>query len=256
MTALVSVLSWTGGILVFAFMSLLLLIFAGISSPRSYDGVLKLLCRILVHCFPVRVEVWGLSRLDRRRSYLFISNHVNILDGFFLYGWLPWLFRAVELDTHFTWPVYGWFIRTFGNIPVSPGSAAETAAGMRRADRALREGISILVLPEGHRTRTGSLGGFGRGAFRIAERTLGEIAPVVIAGAFHVMRIGRWTVKPGTVRILVGDPIRTGDLARRDALSLRDLVRERMELMLRDAGDRGDRPLVRRALPHRATGGG
>jgi 1-acyl-sn-glycerol-3-phosphate acyltransferase len=246
-TALVSLVSWAGGIALFSFMSLVLLVLAGTSTPRSYDGVLKLLCRILVHCFPIRVEVSGLHRLDRRKSYLFLANHVNLLDGFLLYGYLPWLFRAVELDKHFSWPVYGWFIRTFGNIPVSPGSGARTAAGMRRADRALRAGISILVLPEGHRTRTGALGSFGRGAFRIAERAGVEIAPVVMAGSYHVMRIGRWTVRPGTVRILIGDPIGVKGLARRDAVALRDLARERMQRMLCEAGDRRDRPLSRRA---------
>jgi 1-acyl-sn-glycerol-3-phosphate acyltransferase len=239
----ISLLSWMAGAAVFSFMSLLLLVFAGTASPRSYDGVLKVLCRLLVRCFPIRVEVEGLDGLERRAAYLFIANHVNILDGFILYGYLPWLFRAVELESHFSWPVYGWFIRTFGNIPVSPGSGGKTAAGMRRADKALRAGVSILVLPEGHRTRTGALGPFGRGAFRIAERSDAPTVPVVMAGAFHVMGIGRWTVRPGTVRVMIGEAIRPGEHPRRDALALRDMARERMERMLRQAGDRGDRPL-------------
>ena len=248
MIVVLSLLSWIGGIATFSFMSLVLLIFAPLSTPRGYDGVLKLLCRVLVRCFPVRVEVVGLHRLDRRKSYLFVSNHVNLLDGFLLYGYLPWLFRAIELDSHFAWPVYGWFIRTFGNIPVSPGSGARTAAGMRRADKTLRAGISILVLPEGHRTRTGALGAFGRGAFQVAEHTGAEIVPVVMAGSFYVMRIGRWTVRPGTVRILIGDPIRPTGAARQGVLALRDLVHAKMNEMLCDAGDRADRALSRRAL--------
>lgn len=250
MIVILSLLSWTAGILVFSLMSLVLLVFAGVASPRSYDGALKVLCRLLVRCFPIRVEVSGLARLDLRKSYLFIANHVNILDGFLLYGYLPWLFRGVELEEHFSWPVYGWFIRTFGNIPVSPGSGARTAAGMRRADKALSAGISILVLPEGHRTRTGGLAGFGRGAFRIAERTGAEIVPVVMAGSFYVMRVGKWTVQPGTVRIVAGQVIRPGSLQSRDAVALRDLARERMARMLLEAGDRGERPLAR----PRATG--
>ena len=245
MIVAISLLSWIAAAVVFSFMALVLLVLAGAASPRSYDEVLKLLCRILVRCFPIRVEVSGLDGLDRRKSYLFIANHVNILDGFVLYGYLPWLFRGVELERHFSWPVYGWFIRTFGNIPVSPGSGARTAAGLRRADKALRSGISILVLPEGHRTRTGALGGFGRGAFRIAERSGAEIVPVVMAGAFSVMRISRWTVRPGTVRVVAGEPF----VARHDTAALRDLARQRMLLMLRDAGDRGERPIRRPARP-------
>ena len=225
-------------------MSLVLLVLSGVASPRSYDRVLKLLCRLLVRCFVVRVETSGLGKLEGRKSYLFISNHVNILDGFVLYGWLPALFRGVELEEHFSWPVYGWFIRRFGNIPVSPGSPARTAAGLRRADKALGAGISLLVLPEGHRTKTGGLGVFGRGAFRIAERTGAEIVPVVMAGAFHVMRRGRWTVQPGTVRMMVGDPIPAS--SRPDAATLRDLAREKMTIMLQESGDRREKPLQSR----------
>ncbi len=235
MIVAISLLSWMAGIAVFSFMSLVLLVFAGIASARSYDAVLKLLCRLLVRCFPIKVEVSGLRGLDLRKSYLFIANHVNILDGFVLYGYLPWLFRAVELEEHFSWPVYGWFIRTFGNIPVSPGSGAKTAAGMRRADKALNAGISILVLPEGHRTRTGTLGAFGRGAFRIAVRTGVEMVPVVMAGAFHVMRVGRWTVRPGTVRVVAGEVIKPASYPRYDAVALRDLAHDRMARMLREA---------------------
>ena len=216
------------GAAVFSFMSVVLLLLAGAASPPSYDAVLKLLCRLLVSCFGVRVETSGLEKLDRGKSYLFIANHVNILDGFILYGWLPWLFRGVELEEHFSWPVYGWFIRVFGNIPVSPGSSARTAAGLRKAVKALNAGVSILVLPEGHRTLTGEMGPFGRGAFRIAERTGAPIAPVVMAGAFSVMRRGRWTVRPGTVRLRAGEPI----LPRGEASALRDLARERMAALL------------------------
>jgi len=239
---LLSAVSWISGIIVFCLMALLLLVLAGAASPRSYDGVLKTMCRLLLRCFPVRVQVVGLSRLDRGKPYLFIANHVNLLDGFLLYGHLPWMFRGIELESHFSWPIYGWFIRRFGNFPVSPGSAARSAAGLRRADRALAAGQSILVLPEGRRTRTGALGAFGRGAFRLAERTGAAIVPIVMAGAYSVMRKGRWTVHPGTVRMVIGDPI---DPARhrRDASGLRDLARAKMERMLREAGDRGDQPL-------------
>jgi 1-acyl-sn-glycerol-3-phosphate acyltransferase len=246
-TCVGSVISWLAGAAVFSFMSLLLLVLAGIASAQSYDSVLKFLCRVLVRCFVVRVQASGQGKLASGKSYLFISNHVNILDGFVLYGWLPVLFRAVELEEHFSWPVYGWFIRTFGNIPVSPGSPARTAAGLRRADKALGAGVSLLVLPEGHRTLTGGLGSFGRGAFRIAKRAGAEVVPVIIAGSFHVMRRGRWTVRPGTVRMLIGDPIPASP--RRDAAALRDLAYRRMAAMLETSGDRKEKALHRRPAP-------
>lgn len=248
MIAVVSAVSWLMGLAVFCLMALLLLILPGAASPRSYDAVLKAMSRLLVHCFPIRVRVEGLSRLDPRRRYLFIANHVNLLDGFLLYGRLPWFLRGLELETHFSWPIYGWFIRTLGNIPIPAGGGPSTAAGLRRAEKALASGTSILVLPEGRRTRTGTLGGFGRGAFRIAERTGAEIVPIVMAGAFHVMRKGRWTVSPGTVRLVIGESIRPADHAAMKVAQLRDLAHERMRRMLERAGDRGALPLGSRSV--------
>ncbi len=251
MLAILSILSWLSGALVFCLMAVVLFVLAGTVSPRTYDPVLKALCRLIVRCFPIRVRVEGLSRLDRSRAYLFVVNHVNLLDGFLLYGHLPWMFRGVELESHFSWPIYGWFIRTFGNIPVSPMSAARSAAGLLRAGRLLRTGLSILVLPEGRRTITGALGAFGRGAFRIAQRTGAEIVPIVMAGAYYVMRKGRMIVRPGTVRVVIGKPIRGDEGRFADASALRDRVRSRMLQMLEEAGDRGDRPLG----PGRRSGG-
>lgn len=243
MLVILSILSWLSGALVFCLMAVVLLVVAGVVSPRSYDPVLKAMCRLIVRCFPVRIQIEGLSRLDRNRGYLFVANHVNLLDGFLLYGHLPWLFRGVELESHFSWPIYGWFIRTFGNIPVSPANAARSAAGLLRAGRLLAAGRSILVLPEGRRTITGALGAFGKGAFSIAKRAGAEIVPIVMAGAYYVMRKGRMLVRPGTVRVVIGAPITAAEHASMDVNRLRDLVRSRMLVMLKEAGERGDQPL-------------
>jgi 1-acyl-sn-glycerol-3-phosphate acyltransferase len=231
-TVLTSLLSWMLGFAVFGMMVAYLFIFTPIASPAGYDGVAKVLCRLLAHCFVVRVRVEGLERLDRGRNYIFLSNHVNILDGFLLFGYLPWSFRSLELEEHFSWPVYGWFTRAFGNIPVSPTGGNKAFAGLRRADRLLRNGTSLLVLPEGHRTRTGRLGSFGRGAFYIAVRTGVEMVPMVIIGAFQVLRTGSWKVRPRTVRIVVGDTFTPSECRALGAAALRDRARERMARML------------------------
>lgn len=233
---LTGLLAWASGLLVFSLMLWLTFAGAAFSTPRGYDAAAKLLCRRLVRSFRMRVRVEGLERLDRRQTYIFLANHVNILDGFLLYGHLPWVFRGLELAGHFSWPVYGLFTRLFGNIPVDPASPATTARGLRRAALLLRSGISILVLPEGHRTRDGRLGEFGRGAFRLAVQSGVPVVPVVMAGTFRVMRTGTWRITPGAVRVIVGEPLTAPESRRAGLEGIRDLARGRMREMLAAAG--------------------
>jgi 1-acyl-sn-glycerol-3-phosphate acyltransferase len=232
----ISLLAWTSGLLVFGL--ILPLVFAGaaFSSPHGYDAPAKVLCRRLVRSFRMRVRVEGLERLVNGRACVFVANHVNILDGFLLYGYLPRVMRGLELAAHFSWPVYGLFTRVFGNIPVDPADPATNARGLRRARRLLARGVSILVLPEGHRTRDGSLGPFGRGAFRLALQCGVPVVPVAIAGAFEVLRTGSRRVTPGPVRVLVGEPFAPEACVAAGADGLRDLARERMQRMLAAAG--------------------
>jgi 1-acyl-sn-glycerol-3-phosphate acyltransferase len=229
---LASVLAWVSGASVFALIAGLIFAGTAVGSRAGYDPAAKALCRRLMRCFRMRVRVEGLERLQRGRPYIFLANHVNILDGFLLYGHLPWPFRGLELASHFRWPVYGPFARVFGNIPVDPRDGALSARGLARARRVLGRGVSILVLPEGHRTRSGSLGAFGRGAFRLALASGVELVPVVMAGAFDVLRTGSWRVTPGPVRVRVGEPLPVSGGAASGPDALRSLARERMLALL------------------------
>ena len=231
-----SLVAWTCGLFVFALLHLLVIVGAALSAPRLCDAPVKFLCRRLTRSFRMRVRVEGLERLVRGRTCIFVSNHVNILDGFLLYGHIPWAFRGLELAGHFSWPVYGRFTRLFGNIPVDPADPVTTARGLRRARRLLLQGVSILVLPEGHRTRDGRLGRFGRGAFSLALQSGMPVVPVVMAGAFCVMRTGSWRVKPGPVQVIVGEPFTREVCLRAGVEGLRDLARSRMQQMLAAAG--------------------
>ncbi len=121
-------------------------------------------------------------------------------------------------------------------LPRPAGGVNGAAAGaLRRAGRLLRQGISLLVLPEGHRTRDGGLGRFGRGAFSLAVQSGVPVVPVVIAGAFRVLRTGSRRVQPGPVRVIVGEPFSPQECREAGVEGLRDRARERMQRMLASA---------------------
>jgi 1-acyl-sn-glycerol-3-phosphate acyltransferase len=173
-------------------------------------------------------------RLDGRRVHLFVANHVNVFDPFTICAAVPQPACGFELESHFRIPVYGWLMRGFGNVAVPDRPGKDAIARMRRdvRDRVAR-GSSLILFPEGTRTRTGHVGPFRAGAFRIVAELGIPVVPVSQVGAFELQHPGRGRLEPSTVVVRLHDPIETEGLppARLEALleQIRDIVRAPVE---------------------------
>ncbi len=201
------------------------------------DGAARAVARAIPATFGIATRVTGLGRLPGGGEgpigapVIIMANHVNIFDGFLLRGGLPLAFRAVELDRHFAWPVYGTAMRLHGNIPIPHGSPRAALGSLQKAMRVLAEGTPLVVLPEGHRTRDGRLQRFMLGPFRLAREAGATIVPVYLDGAFERQQTGSLLVQPGTVYLRIGEPIPADVVRSLDERSLRDRVRARFEQM-------------------------
>lgn len=148
--------------------------------------------------------------VDPRAVYVFAQNHTNHFDHVTLYAATPHFKQGVELESHFDYPFYGWFMKARGTIPVRPGSKGQTPEILSRFRDEVAKGHSILAFPEGTRTPDGRVGRFRTGIFFIA-RDLGlPIVPVAVTGMYEVMRKGSYLLRPGhTVTVYVEKPIPT-----------------------------------------------
>ncbi|MDH5670582.1 MAG: 1-acyl-sn-glycerol-3-phosphate acyltransferase [Myxococcales bacterium] len=164
------------------------------------------------------------------RPYLFFQNHVNHLDHCTMYPATPHFKQGVELDEHFSYPIYGAFMRSRGTIPVSRGSRKGLGLMMRRMREEVAAGHSLLVFPEGTRTLTGHLGELQPGVFRIAVQLGVPIVPVTVTGMYRVMRKGSYLIRPGhRVTVYCDAPIETAGLSRDDVPRLMEQVRDVMQ---------------------------
>jgi 1-acyl-sn-glycerol-3-phosphate acyltransferase len=152
-------------------------------------------------------------KVDPKRAYMFAHNHTNYYDFIFMHNATPHYKQGLELESHFKIPVYGWFMKARGGIPVKPGKDGQSPAVLAHMRREIEKGHCILVFPEGHRTTDGRVGPFRRGTFFIA-RDLGlPICPVTVTGAFDLMRKGSLMIRPGhELTVYVDDPIETTGL--------------------------------------------
>src|SRR5204863_395543 len=155
----------------------------------------------------VRVQVSGLERLDRSRSYLFAANHQSIYDIPIVFASLPFQLRIIAKESLGKIPFVGWHLQRTGHVLVdraNPGPGV-----VKRMARLVAAGHSLIVFPEGTRSTDGSVGRFKGGSFVIALQAGLAVVPITIVGSRHVMLRGQVTVRPGSVTLIVHEPIET-----------------------------------------------
>lgn len=234
MTVIRSLLIWLAGGTVFIFAVMFFLFCTFLFKPGTYDPWLKAIARFVFRVMGIRVTVSGLEHIDTSRTHLYMGNHVSLLDVPLLQGYIPQMMRGVEAERQFKWPVYGWFVRRAGNIPINRDDVSKAIPSARAAAAKLREGLSMVILPEGHRTRNGKLRPFKKLPFHLAKDGGRPIVPIGLSGLYHVKPRDRWTIIPGTVHIAFGPPVDTDTIASMTVEELRDHVRDRVQELIRE----------------------
>ena len=180
--------------------------------------------RLILVTTGVRVQVSGLERVPIDGAYVFVSNHQSIYDIPILFSALPFQLRIIAKASLGFFPVLGWHLRYTGHLLVD--RARIGAATLLQVAGLMKRGHSLIVFPEGTRSRDGRVGPFKGGLFLMAVEAGLPIVPVAIRGSRHVMLKGRLMVQPGKVKLLVHEPIETASLVNVDPREFAEQVRE------------------------------
>ena len=180
--------------------------------------------RLILRTTGVRVDVAGLERLVPGRTYLFVVNHQSIYDIPILFWSLPYQLRIIAKASLGRFPFLGWHLRRTGHMLVNR-RRPERAAIFSWASRLSSTGLSLVVFPEGTRSRDGRVGRFKGGSFHLALEAGMPVVPVSVMGSRHVMLKGRLATYPGRVRLVVHDPIDTRELSGTDPKAFAARVR-------------------------------
>ena len=167
----------------------------------------------------IRVDVVGRENLPVGRSCIFMSNHVSNLDPPVLMPNLPGRSSILLKKSLMGIPVLGVAMRMAKFVPVERGHSVEAAkTSIAAAANALREGLNIIVFPEGTRSRDGHLAAFKKGPFFLAEDTKAPIVPIAISGTQNMMSKGSFAINPGVARVEFLKPIEPAEYASREEL--------------------------------------
>jgi 1-acyl-sn-glycerol-3-phosphate acyltransferase len=181
--------------------------------------------RLILRTTGVSVAVSGLDRLEAGRTYVFVANHQSIYDIPILFWSLPYQLRIIAKESLGRVPFLGWHLRRTGHMLVDRAHPDRTAI-FSWASALTSNGLSLILFPEGTRSRDGRVGRFKGGTFHLALEAGLPVVPLSVIGSRHVMLKGRLTTYPGRVRLIVHDPIDTSTLTGIDARAFAARVRE------------------------------
>lgn len=203
------------------------------SPQRKQIEVARAWARTMLFFGGVKVDVEGLEKIDPNGRYVFVSNHQSYIDTPVVFSRIPVQFRFLAKAGLFQIPFLGWHLKDAGHISVpreDPRASLRTLS--RTAELIESQGISVLFFPEGGRTPDGNLHEFKDGAAYIAIKAQAPLVPIALVGAREILPMHSGTIRPGRVKLRIGDPIPTAGMASQERRALTEAAREQVVKML------------------------
>lgn len=173
-----------------------------------------------------KVKTRGHENLDKNTSYVFIANHQGSFDIFLTYGFLNQNIKWIQKASLRKVPFVGKASEVAGHVFVDNTSIVSRRDSIKKAKKELVGGVSIMIFPEGSRTKNGQFSPFRRGAFRIAMDMGLPIVPITINGPFDILKVHTMTLTPGELELTIHKPIPTVNLEEKDINALMDKSKE------------------------------
>ncbi len=162
--------------------------------------------RFTCRLFLMSIEVSGRENIDPKQSYVFVANHQGAYDIWLIYGYLghnfKWLMKK-ELEKIFA---VGAACKKAGHVMVDDSSISGIRQTIAESESTLRNGMSLVIFPEGSRSWDGSMIDFKRGAFMLAAEFKLPVVPLTIDGSFKAMPRYTYCMTPTRIRLVIHKP--------------------------------------------------
>lgn len=191
---------------------------------------------LLAKLIPIwKISVEGREKAMEKTPYIIISNHQSILD-ILIMNCLRYRFRWVSKSENNKVPFLGWYMRMAKYIVVDRGNKESKTEMMEKSAESLRNGISIMLFPEGTRSPDREIAPFKLGAFQLAIMTDKSILPVIVDGTGGVLPKHGLIFSDGNIlKIKVLDPVHPGSFGTGDpeelATKFRNLMVDELKKM-------------------------
>lgn len=155
----------------------------------------------------IKVKVSGLEYLAEDRTYVFVANHSSYFDIPAVFVAIPKLLRIMYKKELEKIPLFGWYLKKSDFIAIVREESSAARKSLLEALNLIKEDVSVLLFPEGTRSKDGRLAEFKRGAFLLASKSGKAIVPVAIVGAYRLLPKGKIFFRSGEISVKIGKPM-------------------------------------------------
>ena len=172
-----------------------------------------------------KVTVSGTENVPLDRAVLFVSNHQGNFDIPILLGYIDKPKAFIAKAEVLKMPILSTWMKQMNCIFLDRNDMRQSLMAMNEATEYLRKGYSMVIFPEGTRSRGKTMGEFKAGSLRIAIKAKVPIVPITIKGSFKLMEQNGFLIKPAKVEIVISEPLETSDLKKEQIIGLHEKVR-------------------------------
>lgn len=231
MKLLYSIYAWLLGGLIFIFTMIIILILHPILKTEQLFYFTRFSFKLMLKILFIRIKVIYEEPIDKSKTYIFMPNHVSLMDVLFATAYAPVFYNAIEAHTHFRWFMYGKVIKILGQIPINRKNPKSSLKSFEIAKQRLKQGRSIIVFPEGTRSRTGKLGKFKTMPFTFALEAQADIVPTAILGNDNLIPEKSLLLKPSKITIVFGKHLKHNEIKNLSDEQLKDKTKQIIQEM-------------------------
>ena len=227
MNAIISIIIYVIASLAFIIIGPIVLLITFINPSNSSTYIIPF-CKFMIIVFGCKLKVYG--HFPKNETFVIMANHVSFLDVFAI----PCAFdtskkfSAVAASKNFKIPIYSIFLKKMRVVSIDRQNREQSIKGIQGAEKVLSDNYHIVILPEGTRTLTGTIGTLKKGGFHMAKNTNTKILPIVVKGLFQIKPKNRWTINKGKAVMLIGHPIHVVDK------TIEEIMQEMQEFFLKN----------------------
>lgn len=172
-----------------------------------------------------KITIIGQENIPKDKTVLFISNHQSNFD-------IPLLMSSIDVPKGFIakkelekWPMISIWMKYTNCIFMDRNNLRKSAEAIVEGTKLLKNGYSMVIFPEGTRSKGGPVGEFKAGSFKLATKSKCPIVPVTIDGTYKLLEANNNWIKSDTVRIIIHPPIDVTSLSKEESENLHNTVR-------------------------------
>lgn len=170
------------------------------------------------------IKVYGNELIPKDKNVLFISNHQSDFD-------IAIFLALIEKNTGFIskiemskMPIVSNWMKHIHCTFMDRSDPKQSMKAILEGINTLKSGHSLVIFPEGKRSRSSKMNDFKAGSFKLATKSKVPIVPVTIDGSYKILEANNFKIVPASVHVYIHEPIETENLSKEEMSNLPDKV--------------------------------